>query len=341
VAFDPSNYTFTKLTQFGDYDPPTLYDINNKGEIIGETGVKGILLRNGVVTDVIVPGAVRTIPQGINDKGDIVGTYTDPDFSLHGFLYSQGDYTQLDIPGAGRTDVTGINNRGQIVAFAADGGTATEPGGYIYEKGEWSKIEVINDPDAFLVPDGINNRGVIVGSTSNEAFVLEGGQLTLVDNPLSEFYIDFRDINNQGQVAGTLAPFARSSSGFVYDDGEVTTIGPPRPTDRPTQWTINGINDAGALVGNFDNRFRDEQGDPTGNYAFIATPKVAQPPKPAQPAVDWNELAARVEANFAATGKWFIPDDISVPEPAEPAVDWNALAAQVEANFAATGKWFL
>ena len=184
MAIDPSAYTITKITQLGTYEPARVTDINNRGDIVGEDGYDGILLRDGVVTDLRVPGSTRTLANAINDKGDIVGTYTDAEVQLHGFLYSQGKYTLLDIPGAGYTDVTGINNRGQIVAFASDGDTETEPGGYIYEKGEWTKIDVPGDPDAFLVPDGVNNRGVIVGSSGNDGFVLDRGELTLVDNPV-------------------------------------------------------------------------------------------------------------------------------------------------------------
>ena len=59
------------------------------------------------------------------------------------------------------------------------------------------------------------------------------------------------------------------------------------------------------------------------------------PPEP----MTWEALAAQVEANFAATGQWFITPGTPMPPP--PTVDWNALAAEAEANFAATGHWFL
>ena len=60
---------------------------------------------------------------------------------------------------------------------------------------------------------------------------------------------------------------------------------------------------------------------------------------PGEPqAVDWDALAAQVQANFAATGQWFAPDGPRLPEPV---TDWDALAAQVQANFAATGTWYL
>ena len=59
------------------------------------------------------------------------------------------------------------------------------------------------------------------------------------------------------------------------------------------------------------------------------------PPAP----VDWAVLAAQVEANFAATGQWYVTPGTPMP-PAEP-MDWAELAAQVEAKFAATGHWYL
>jgi hypothetical protein len=55
--------------------------------------------------------------------------------------------------------------------------------------------------------------------------------------------------------------------------------------------------------------------------------------------INWDELAARVTANFLATGQWFVDPEppTSAPPPAAGPVDWNALAAEVQRNFALTG----
>lgn len=87
-------------------------------------------------------------------------------------------------------------------------------------------------------------------------------------------------------------------------------------------------------------RFAPDGVDPGDNtqisdFAPDASTFVAQPQEPEE--VDWNALAAQVQANFAATGQWFAPGGPSLPEP----VDWDAVAAQVQANFAATGTWYL
>ncbi|MBX9595737.1 MAG: family 16 glycosylhydrolase [Roseomonas sp.] len=85
----------------------------------------------------------------------------------------------------------------------------------------------------------------------------------------------------------------------------------------------------------------------------------APAPAPAAGVVDWNGLAAAVEANWLLTGQWFIPEgwnadgtrttttatptpDPTTPLPvADPVVDWEGLAAAVEANYAATGQWYI
>lgn len=54
--------------------------------------------------------------------------------------------------------------------------------------------------------------------------------------------------------------------------------------------------------------------------------------------IDWNALAAQVQAAHAATGAWYVPGESDIP--AGP-VDWNALAATVNAHFAQTGTWWL
>jgi uncharacterized membrane protein len=72
--------------------PVTLpYDINNRGQIVGSTlaptqedplaGARGFLLRNGIkgrFTPVGFPGAPRSVANGLNDRGQIVGRYENP-----------------------------------------------------------------------------------------------------------------------------------------------------------------------------------------------------------------------------------------------------------------------
>ena len=52
---------------------------------------------------------------GINDAGQIVGSFANPAGRDHGFLDSGGTFTAIDVPGADYTFAYGINDGGQIV----------------------------------------------------------------------------------------------------------------------------------------------------------------------------------------------------------------------------------
>src|SRR6266567_752329 len=72
-------------------------------------------------TDVDYPGAVWTVPTGINDSGQIVGQYLASSGVRHGFLLSGGTYTTIDCPDpyTDGSNAVGINNSGQIVGFCS------------------------------------------------------------------------------------------------------------------------------------------------------------------------------------------------------------------------------
>ena len=70
-------------------------------------------------TAIDVPGANSTFASGINDRGQIVGSYIDATGG-HGFLEKAGTFRPINVPfdfgGLGfDTFASGINNRGQIV----------------------------------------------------------------------------------------------------------------------------------------------------------------------------------------------------------------------------------
>jgi hypothetical protein len=71
-------------------------------------------------TTIDVPGAGPTGTEafGINNQGQVSGTFFDP-FSSNleesGFLYSKGVFTNIDVPGAILTKAFGINDAGQTV----------------------------------------------------------------------------------------------------------------------------------------------------------------------------------------------------------------------------------
>ena len=119
------------------------------------------LWRNGVFTTIDPsPGAtVGPVAFGINDKGQIVGTYVDTDNNRHGFLLSGGSYTTLDVPGAVFTVAQGINNAGQIVGLYL--GTDDTFHGFILSGDVYTTVDVPGSTSTSIY--SINANGEIVG----------------------------------------------------------------------------------------------------------------------------------------------------------------------------------
>ena len=118
-------------------------------------------------TQIDVPNSSGSSPNASNSYGQMVGTYTDADGTLHGFLRdTDGTYLKFDYPGASFTSANGINDQGVIV------GRWTDSKGYNHAfvrspSGLFSNF----DPPAPCKPNNkdptsahrINNHGDIVG----------------------------------------------------------------------------------------------------------------------------------------------------------------------------------
>jgi probable HAF family extracellular repeat protein len=84
---------------------------------------------NGKTITLAVPGASATNATGINDGGEVVGTYTVGSGSsavTHGFTWKNGKWTTVNYPSASSTSVNGVNNEGDIVGFYTDAAGNTD-----------------------------------------------------------------------------------------------------------------------------------------------------------------------------------------------------------------------
>jgi probable HAF family extracellular repeat protein len=78
----------------------------------GGTNVHSFVYQDGRFTPLDADGASETWVVGINNRGQILGHYTDESGS-HGFLYDVGVFTLLDTLGAfAGKNAFGLNNRG-------------------------------------------------------------------------------------------------------------------------------------------------------------------------------------------------------------------------------------
>jgi Cu/Zn superoxide dismutase len=112
--------------------------INGSGHIAGfytnpATGTTdGFLKAHRQFLDLAVPGASATQALGVNDHGEVVGTYTVGSGSsavMHGFTWtSGGGFATVDEPnGMGTTTtINGVNDAGDLAGFYVDGAGNTD-----------------------------------------------------------------------------------------------------------------------------------------------------------------------------------------------------------------------
>jgi hypothetical protein len=162
------------------------------------------------------PGATATVLSGINNAGQIVGSFFTATTYLQGFIRNaDGSLVPIALPFP-FTDspASGINSSGQVVGASFYSGTFAVQGYLRSTVGTYSTIDDPVNPNnngAF----GINDGGMIVGSyadTSNPAFGHgflrdTGGNFTTIDDP---------NMATTQTVTGTpicpaLTPLARSS----------------------------------------------------------------------------------------------------------------------------------
>jgi probable HAF family extracellular repeat protein len=196
--------------------------INNQGQMVGMfsmlTVTSGFLYDRGTFSSPLTfpVGGNFTVPNAINDRGEIVGVYQDAIPGEHSFLFKAGKYETLVYPGAKETGAQGINNSGQVVGdFPDPKGTH----GFVYLENVGVFTPALDCPtgtDTAL--RGINNGGQIVGGCfdlqgNEHPFLYIAGGLNPILVP-SAISASANGINDCGLVVGNFQS-ARGANSFV------------------------------------------------------------------------------------------------------------------------------
>ena len=203
-------------------------------------------------TSITYPGANMTHAQGINDAGDIVGTYWDANNLYHGFQLSGGKFTPIDFPGARQTWAMGINSSGEISGYYGLDGVQH---GFLLSKGKYTSLDCPGAGATTIY--GINSAGDMTGyftpkDQPAQGLLWSGGTCKFtdyrpdVDRRTMTMYFG---INDAGVLAGHWSTNGGYSTGLIYDKGTFKRVD-HGSGGLVVNW---GINNAGDVVGLFNN----------------------------------------------------------------------------------------
>jgi hypothetical protein len=271
-----TSYRFETLDNANDVTFNQLLGINNHGVIAGYFGSgaqghpnKGYLLHppygQGQYVNENFPGSVQTQVTGLNDKGVTVGFWSSMNNANqvndnHGFWEKNGKFHNADFPTGDQASppvdqLLGVNDSGTAVGFYTDG-QGNNHGYKVNTK--TMRFTIVSDPNApaaSLTAAAINSGGDIAGFYTNPAtgntdgFLKYHGKFTDLAVPGASSTMAL-GVNDRDEVVGTFTVGSGSSAqmhGFTWTPrGGFVAIDDPQGMGTTT---INGVNDAGDLVG--------------------------------------------------------------------------------------------
>lgn len=233
--------SFTTLT-FNGSSTAMANGINSSDQVVGMNGSTAFLLINNgnTLTDLPAVNGTTTAEAafGINDKGAIVGQYSDSNTGTSpGFVYAKGSFTTLN-PVANDSQVfaQGINDNGLVVGF--------------------------------YNTDGVHDHGFLFNTATNA--------YTLLNDPnvANLLFTQFLGINDQNEAVGYYQTTDGSQHGFLYNIAtqSYTFLDDPNAATSGMSITqITGISNSGEIAGFYVDASSGVQ------RGFVATASVPEP----------------------------------------------------------------
>ncbi len=220
-----------------------------------------------VITTFDYPGTGNsTLPSHINDRGDIVGIYSNPHGVSRGFIrFANGNFSAPIVEPndtCNATEGRGINNS-RLVCGAYYNGADCTAHGFFLMRNNFSGFDVPGALDTTL--SGLNNAGDFAGwftdsSGITQAFVSLGGDITPFSVPGASLTRAYQ-LNSSNQLVGFYDDSSGIEHGYFRDTNGALhfPIDPPGSTDT----VLFGNNESNWIVGRYDD------GESTHGLIFV------------------------------------------------------------------------
>jgi len=240
--------------------------LTDAGDLVAEvdyspSATRGVVWRAGVPQDLggFSPTQIRTFPNAMNARGQVVGASTvdrpEGGIHLHPFLWENGRLQDLGVPferpcrgdptvNCASARALGINARGEVLGVAVNSAGLSRA--LVWQDAAVRELDVY--PDRTILPIAINDRGQVAGTAVfpavaflwDHGVVQELGSLGKGDTQISA-------LGDAGEVVGWSLTASGERHAFVWQDGEMTDLGPGDADGRGSQAEV--INHRGDVLG--------------------------------------------------------------------------------------------
>jgi probable HAF family extracellular repeat protein len=238
-------YRVTDLGTLPGASDSTAMGVNDRGDVVGQSGAHAVLWHNGRIVDLGTLGGSYSAAVDVNARGDVVGYSQVADGAGdHAFIWRRGRLIDLSpLAGFPSSYATAVNDRGDVVGFSVgDGGIRA-----VLWRPNGTAVDLTAETGLHQVTD-LDNAGRLVGSVTPDGMngypaLWYRGRLTV----LSDTSGTASAINDRGEITGYFVAGAGSS--FVWRGGRLTEI--PLLPDMPeaSMMQAQGINNRGQVVG--------------------------------------------------------------------------------------------
>jgi probable HAF family extracellular repeat protein len=197
--------------------------------------IRGFVWQNGVKQDLGTLGGPDTVPQGINQRGQIVGTsytnYTPNPATgiptVDPFLWENGRMVDLGTLGGTQGRANFVNNLGQVVGNSNLAGDQSSHA-FLWDRGSLTDLGTLGGSNS--ESDWLSDSGLVVGISQlqgdqvHHAFVWNKGVMT--DVGTLDLCSNGFTINSRGQVVGTSTDcHGVVKHLFLWEKGSISDLG--------------------------------------------------------------------------------------------------------------------